>query len=187
MEREFVKVNYAEYESKYDQRIIEKMAAIPKEISVDAMRACLYGYTFTEDYARMRVLDELSMDYWRDRNEELAELDPMEWKDDQIGNVEEMDEMDEYITTTPQEKLLLQTIDSTGDGLSPETALCVIDVYQEYEYLERVSPYFILKLERQSECNGIDCLEFEPNAFNVERIYFDVNRRFEVGYFTHQE
>ena len=100
MEREFVKVNYAEYEGKYDQRIIDKMAATPEKVGVDAMRACLYGYTFTEDYARMMVPDELSMDYWRDRNEESAELDPMEWKDDQIGNVEEMDEMDEYITAS---------------------------------------------------------------------------------------
>ena len=94
MEREFVKVNYAEYESKYDQRIIDKMAATPKEIGVDAMRACLYGYTFTEDYARMRVPDELSMDYWRDSNEETVDLNHREWKDEKIGNVEEMDEID---------------------------------------------------------------------------------------------
>lgn len=41
---------------------------------------------------------------------------------------------DDYEQDTPQERLLMEAIDSTGDGKSPETSLCVIDVHQEYEY-----------------------------------------------------
>ena len=86
-----------------------------------------------------------------------------------------------YDVSTVQERRILEAIDSTGDGKTPETALCVIDVGQEYEYISRVFPYSELRQLKQSVCNGIDCLEFEP-AYGVDRIYFDIGRRFEVGY-----
>ena len=183
-EKKFVKVNYTEYEGKFDQRIIKKMATEPNQIDVDAMRDCLYGYTFTENYAKRKVPDELFMDYWKEHYEKShMDTDDVNCDDIQMGNIEEQEEMDMYIVDTPQEKLLLQTIDSTGDGQSPETALCVIDVGQEYEYVDRVFPYLFLKIERQRERNGIDCLQFQPNAFNIKCIYFDIKRRFDVGYF----
>ena len=59
--------------------------------------------------------------------------------------------------------------------MSRETALCVTDVGQEYEYMERVRPYNFLKVVRQSVEDGIDCLEFEPNIFGVERLYFEIH------------
>ena len=81
-----------------------------------------------------------------------------------------------------QERRLLEAIDITGDGMSRETALCVTDVGQEYEYIHRVSPYNFLEVVRQSVEDGIDCLEFESNIYGVERLYFDIRRRFDVGY-----
>ena len=89
---------------------------------------------------------------------------------------------DDYEVDTPQERLLMETIDSTGDGKTPESALCVIDVHQEYEYISRKFPYNCLKMVKQSVSDGIDCLYFEENPFNVDRIYFDIKRRFDVGY-----
>ena len=50
---------------------------------------------------------------------------------------------------------------------------------QEYEYIKRVFPYSDLIMMGQSVYNGIDCLIFN---YGVERIYFDIRRRFEVGY-----
>lgn len=144
------KVNYSEYEGKYDESIKERMENDPESIDVEMMRENLYGYTFTKGYADGKIPDELSMDYW----EEFS----------------------------PQEKLILEAIDSTGDGKTPETALCVIDVRQEYEYIQRVVRLSALQLVKQSVMNGIDCLELKDYDGRIEKVYFDISRRFEVGY-----
>ena len=89
---------------------------------------------------------------------------------------------DEYFDLSPQERLLMQAIDSTGDGKTPETAFCVIDVHQEYEFISRSSRFIGLQLVRQSVANGIDCLEFKDYKDDIEKVYFDISRRFEVGY-----
>lgn len=87
-----------------------------------------------------------------------------------------------YDVLMPQEEIILRAIDSTGDGKSAETALCVIDVSQEYEYMRRVFPYSDLIIEKQSVQNGVDCISFKPNNFGIEKLYFDISRRFDVGY-----
>lgn len=101
------------------------------------------------------------------------------------GSVDEdlttmMDE--DYEQDTPQERLLMEAIDSTGDGKSPETSLCVIDVHQEYEYISRMFPYSRLKMVKQSVSNGIDCLYFDKNSFGFDRIYFNIMRRYDEVY-----
>ena len=58
MEKQFNKVNYSEYEGKYDEQIKEKMANAPKSINIETMRANLYGYTFTKEYADGKIPDE---------------------------------------------------------------------------------------------------------------------------------
>ena len=148
MEKTFKKVDYSEYKNKYDEQIRTTMKTAPENIDMEIMRANLYGYTFTKEYAEGLIPDEFSMDYW----EEFS----------------------------PQEELILKTIDSTGDGRTPETALCVIDVHQEYEYIARVVRFFGLRLVRQSVANGIDCLELKDHKGNIEKVYFDISRRFEV-------
>ena len=66
MEKQFNKVNYSEYEGKYDEHMKEKMAKAPESIDIETMRANLYGYTFTKEYADGEIPDELSMDYWEE-------------------------------------------------------------------------------------------------------------------------
>lgn len=187
--KEFRKIDYSEYKDKYDENIKEKLHTSPKDIDIEAMRAYIYGYTFTEQYARCIFPDELSMDYWSDEcgdelDDELERINNMSLDDikKEMMDALENDTIDMYDVSTVQERLILEAIDSTGDGESPETALCVIDVDQEYEYLHRVFPFYVLSMFRQSVKDGIDCLEFEPNIYGVERIYFDVKRRFDVGY-----
>ena len=115
------------------------------------------------------------MDYW----EELHLDDDINLLDDLDHLLE--DETDSpYFDVSPQEELILKTIDSTGDGKTPETALCVIDVHQEYEYIARVVRFFALRLVRQSVKNGIDSLEFKNYKGEIEKVYFDITRRFEV-------
>ena len=174
------KVNYSDYKDKYDENIIEIMKSSPESIDVETMRENLYGYTFTKGYAEGVIPDELLMDYWEEHQtkkefEDLAFLD--------IQDIFEEDQMDDvYFDVSPQERLILETIDSTGDGKTPETALYVIDTHQEYEYIARVIRFFGLNLIRQSVSNGIDCLELKDHNGHVEKVYFDIKRRFEVGY-----
>lgn len=174
----FKKVIFSEYEGKYDSRIIELLRENPKSIDVETMRGCLYGFTFTPEYQAMKYPDELTMDYWSDRSDEGAS----EW-DSSEAYLHFGEKALFYHVRTQQEALLLQAIDSTGDGQTPETALCVIDVGQEYEYMRRVLPYPMLETAKQSTRHGIDCITFMPNIYGIEQLYFDIRRRFEVGYF----
>jgi hypothetical protein len=179
------KVNYSEYEGKYDESIKERLEKDPEIVDVETMRAFLYGYTFTKEYAKGEIPDELSMDYWEERNLEIDLEDPnfdgYEILDDPDLLLEDVDDSP-YFDVSPQEKLILEAIDSTGDGKTPETALCVIDVHQEYEYIQRVVRLSVLQLVRQSVVDGIDCLELKDYDGRIEKVYFDISRRFEVGY-----
>ena len=186
MEKKFEKVNYSDYEGKYDERIKERLEKEPESIDIETMRANLYGYTFTKEYADGDIPDELWMDYWEERNLE-SELDDSEEYDfdskvQEIKMLLEKKDDSPYYDVSPQEELILKTIDSTGDGKTPETALCVIDVHQEYEYLNRVIRLSDMKMVEQSVINGIDCLELENRHGKIEKVYFDISRRFDVGY-----
>jgi len=178
------KVNYAEYEGKYDESIKEMMESEPESIDVETMRENLYGYTFTKEYAEGEISDELSMDYWQDQD--LENFDDDELFGSPSPDFEDIllpeDAEGPYFFVSPQEELLLKAIDSTGDGLTPETALCVIDVYQEYEYIDRVVKYCTMQVIQQSVNNGIDCLELQDVDGSRVKLYFNIKRRFEVGY-----
>ena len=187
MEKQFNKVNYSEYEGKYDEHMKERMAKEPESIDIETMRANLYGYTFTKEYADGEIPDEFSMDYWEEYSFEKDLLDDS-FEIDLDSILHEIEQPlrekdpSPYFDVSPQEELLLKAIDSTGDGKTPETALCVIDVHQEYEYIQRVVRLFVLRFVEQSVVNGIDCLTFENNRGEIEKVYFDISRRFEVGY-----
>lgn len=176
------KVDFSKYAGRYDESINEKLSTSPRNVSLEQIRSYLYGYTFTEDYVKGIFPDQMSMDYWRDNasiNDEDVEFSEICIDGLHTGLAETFDG---YFVDSVQESIILMAIDSTGDGKTPETALCVTDVGQEYEYISRVFPYCMLKFVGQKYQNGVDCLEFEDNKWGVERIYFDIHRRFEVGY-----
>jgi hypothetical protein len=173
------KVDFNQYKYAYDKDAILAWKNRERELDVETLRALMYGFTFTKEYADGNMEESLFMDYWRDISfDYVPELFTEESLD------EEMDKMveDDHEIEISRENLLLQAIDSTGDGKTPETALCVIDVHQEYEYIERKFPFCFLRMTKQSVCNGIDCLYFDKNPFGIDCIYFDIKRRFEVGY-----
>ena len=45
------KVNYSEYEGKYNKSIKERLEKAPERVDVETLRAYLYGYTYTKEYA----------------------------------------------------------------------------------------------------------------------------------------
>ena len=59
-------VDYPTYEGKYDEGIKNMMAKNPNQIDEETMRANLYGYTYTEEYAKGEIPNEFSMDYWKE-------------------------------------------------------------------------------------------------------------------------
>ena len=172
------KVNYSDYKDKYDESIKTQLETSPESIDIETMRENLYGYTYTKEYAERTILKELSMDYWEDYHMENDVLDFDLMEDPDLFLDDALDQT--YFDLSPQEKLLMKTIDSTGDGRTPETAFCVIDVHQEYEYIARSDRFFLLQLVRQSVANGIDCLELKNYKGDIEKVYFDISRRFEV-------
>ena len=177
--KSFRKVDFNQYKNAYDKDVILAWKNRKRELDVETLRALMYGFTFTKEYADGNIEESLFMDYWRDISfDYVPELFTEESLD------EEMDKMveDDHEIEISRENLLLQAIDSTGDGKTPETALCVIDAHQEYEYIERKFPFCFLRMTKQSVCNGIDCLYFDKNPFGIDCIYFDIKRRFEVGY-----
>ncbi len=179
------KVNYSEYEGKYDESIKERLEKDSGSVDVEMMRANLYGYTYTKDYVDGEIAFEFSMDYWEERQLEIDLDDPEEIDfESMIGDLDltfNKEDDSPFYDVSPQEKLILETIDSTGDGKTPETALCVIDVHQEHEYIQRVVRLSVLQLVRQSVAGGIDCLELRDYDGRIEKVYFDISRRFEVG------
>ena len=180
------KVNYSEYDGKYDESIKERLEKNPESVDVETMRANLYGYTFTKEYTKGEIPDELSMDYWEEYHLENELLDDSGHVDVMaIINDAEVSSKDGtekiYRHVSPQEKLILRTIESTGDGESPETAFCVINIHQEYEYIDRVWRYCCMRLVKQSIKDGIDCLELKDYDGHIEKVYFDISRSFEMG------
>lgn len=172
------KVIYSDYKDKYDDTIKTQLETSPKSIDVETMREILYGYTYTKEYAEGIIPDELSMDYWEEqrlKNEDIliCSNNPEFFTPDGM--------IKDYCLVSPQELLILKAIDSTGDGKTEGTALCVIDVHQEYEYIERVWQYCCSILVRQYVKNGIYCLVLKDMDGNEEKVFFDISRRFEVG------
>ena len=177
--KSFRKVDFNQYKNAYDKDVILAWKNRKRELDVETLRALMYGFTFTKEYADGNMEESLFMDYWRDISfDYVPELLTEESIDEEMDKMVEDDDEIEI----SRESLLMQTIDSTGDGKTPETALCVIDVHQEYEYIERKFPFCFLRMTKQSVCNGIDCLYFDKNPFGIDCIYFDIKRRFEVGY-----
>ena len=70
---------------------------------------------------------------------------------------------------------ILNSLISTGDGLSKETAIHVITVPSEYDYL------FFNNLSMRMQAlvsGGYDILYLEPNEEGLEEMWFDVNQSF---------
>ena len=105
------KVNFQDYEQAFNNYWLKKFVEGQlRDFNTETMRGLVYGYTFTEDYAKGIIPDELSIEYW-------------EQKDDHIE----------------QGLLLLDALMSTGDG-TQENPFCVICVGHEYEILRSYRP-----------------------------------------------
>jgi len=155
----FGKVDFDQYRESFNE---EKLGTFingnGEELTVEEVRELMYGYTFTEEYSQEPVTSPFSINWW------MTHL---------------YEEGNEY---SRQEELIAEAIIGTGDGNTPETAFCVIDLYQEYEILSILMPKRTPLVVGWSLLPGnIDCLKLEPNEYGIDKLYFDMHRRFEVG------
>ena len=60
------KVNYQDYENAFNNYWLKKFVEGQlRDFDTETMRGLVYGYTFTEDYAKGIIPDVLSAEYWR--------------------------------------------------------------------------------------------------------------------------
>lgn len=154
MSKIYNKILLENYKGKYDPKVCKELFQSPTTAGLEEMRTQYYGYVFTEEYKNHEIPDIFDMDYWDDL----------------------------YGYDSPQSQLLIRVIESTGDGKTPETAFSVISVGDEYAFMERKAPYFLLERKKQSvkkiSDRFIDCIEFKENMFGVNELYFDVTAFF---------
>lgn len=159
------KVNFSEYEHSFSADLLKKFeegGRKLREFDTEMVRSLIYGYTFTEDYAKGLIPDTLSMDYWLKKDDNF-------FKPEILHGLS----LNEVIG---QGGLIQDAIESTGDG-SIDHPYCVICVEHEYEILKRLSP--VMTIIRQSLLPGhIDCFECEEYGI-PHVIYFDISRWFE--------
>ena len=164
------KVNYQDYEHAFSSDLLKKFAEGQlRDFNTETMRGLIYGYTFTEDYAKGIIPDELSAEYWRQE----------EGKKQKTHNPNIIERytglsLAEYLGQGP---LICEAIGSTGRG-TLDDPYCVICVGHEYEFLRRYCP--TMRVVSQRLLPGhIDCLELEEAGGYSISIYFDVSRWFE--------
>ena len=159
------KVNFPEYEHSFSYNLLKDFEEGRLDgFDMETMRGLIYGYTFTEDYAKGVIPESFSMDYWA-------------YKKD-VPNREKY----KHLVFLPfckcaQEQLICDAINNTGEGMSIDKPFYVICVEHEYEFLRRAWP---MKIIRQRLLPGnIDCFDLEEED-NTESIYFDVSRWLEI-------
>lgn len=154
---DFEKVVYDKYQESFSEQDMERFVndEFGEMVPVERIRRLMYGYTFTEAYCKDS--QEFDIGYCLC----LQQEDKAEWRADQIENA----------------------ILSTGDGRTPETAFDVIDISQEYDLIKCLMPIDTpLVVAHELLPGNIDRLELEENPYGITEMYFDIHRRFEVGY-----
>ena len=191
---DFKKVDFSKYKDSYTNELLEKFLS-GTELSTETVRGLMYGYTFTKKYANHEDDEHFSISHWYKVIDKAERMQFGEIDDDDtplaipdFDNLDEMeeDEYDEIIDRASDiADMIFYAIYSTGDGKTPETAFCIIDTYQEYEMLHRLFGRDV-RVTMQSLIHGnIDCIEFKSTFCGPEqdfKVYFDISRRFEVGY-----
>ena len=162
-------IEFKEYQNSFSYELLKDFEEGRLDgFDMETMRGLIYGYTFTEDYAKGLIPVAFSMDYWKQKNKNRFANANKNILYDAFSALS----LSEYLG---QEQLICDAINSTGEGISKDKPFCVICVEHEYEFLRRAWPMEI-KSQRLLVGN-IDCFELEGDY--GQEIYFDINRWFE--------
>lgn len=158
------KVNYEEYEYAFSCDLLKDFVeGRLRGFDTEKMRGLVYGYTFTEDYAKGIVPDEFSIECWDEKNKNRRIV-----KTCQLS-------LSEYLG---QRGLIYEAIKSTGEG-TLDNPYCVICEKHEYEFLK--SHYSRMKIISQGHLPGnIDWFYCEDKEYDFSETFnFDKSRWFE--------
>ena len=165
------KVNFREYENSFNYYWWKKFIdGNLRYFDTEKIRGLLYGYTFTEDYAKGIIPDELSIEYWNRKNEDR-------FANAQKNTLHSAFAYHSLSDMLGQDGLICEAIESTGNG-ALDNPYCVICVEQEYEFLRSHRP--TMKVVSQKLLPGhIDSVVLEEEGSYSETIYFNISRWFE--------
>lgn len=189
-----------------------------EELNKEQMQLLYYGYSYTEAYTpnyRNTAYEEFTEKLLRQDGLQLKEINELRERSLQVldeypfylpaiwnlARLEDMEEEDESVSWFSRAFELINTIKSSGDGLSPQTAWHVIDVAHEQEILVDLelqfkgtqqlieNRYDYLEVESEAEdsgfedlineipgLEGLDFLQEEKKYAEVEGVYFNVER-----------
>ena len=122
------KVKYSDYVQGFSDDLLKKFEEGHRklnEFDTETMRGLIYGYTFTENYAKGIIPDSLSMDYWRGKDTNSTYFN----RPQHITEMQSSLSLNELIGRSG---LIRDAILSTGDG-TIDHPYCVICVEHEYE------------------------------------------------------
>ena len=156
-------VNYDEYIGAYQDDMIQRFSD-GTLTDIEDVRKFVYGYATTPMY-----LEE---------GEECDETLPRWWTEN--SNNTDFHVQDDYVVPTLQEKLIIDALKSTGDGLTKETAIYVTEIEQEYDYMDRVYPDIIRLRKRQTlvsdDEHEYDMFIFRDNPRGIKELWFECSR-----------
>jgi len=198
------KVDFKEIEQKitneksdfFYEKLLNKYYSPDKELSLNEYWYLYYGYTFSNDYfpyEATQYQEELKKYTSKERLEKsdyeniikLAEkeLEKLPFELDMLWYIyianKEIGNEEKANNTYKKFSKIIDTILQSGNGSSESEAFVVTYTSHEYIILD------VLGLEyggKQTLTQGLcDFLTVMPNEYNIEGIYFDVNRIFEVN------
>ncbi|MCL1938203.1 MAG: DUF4919 domain-containing protein [Candidatus Azobacteroides sp.] len=174
----------------YYSKLWDRFQQGDSTMNLDEKRHLYYGYVFHKNYSPYAsAYDAKQVDTILDKEEPSKE----EWEKlvslfDSALSVEPFNCTYLYYQSIAYDALnksvdadkninkircIADALTSTGDGLLKETAIHVIAVYSEYNYL------FLNHLSMQSQSlanGGYDILYLKPNEDGLEELWFDVNQ-----------
>lgn len=179
----FILVDFSQYENSYSAELENKFCS-GQYMSTEEVRQLMYGALCTDIFVDGKIFE---LDYWNDMEFDLEDDLEDEPEDFEVGFEEVVAEL---MSQKPEKARLLHSIPgirlaiisallSTGDGLSPESAITVVTVAQEYDIAEQLGvprQFFIRQSLQQYGDKMYDCLEFETNPRGIEKLYFDVTK-----------
>jgi len=186
-----IKSNIADKKSSfYYPKLWDRYQKGDSTLTLDEKRHLYYGYVFHKDYSpyassydQKQVNDILSKENPTEKEwEKLVALLNTALSSDpfscrylfyQYVAYKNLNQFDKADIAIKKLRNVADALSSTGDGLSKETAIHVISVSSEYDYL------FLYDLSMNSQSlidGGYDVLYLNPNKDGLEEMWFDVSQ-----------
>ncbi len=176
------KVDLQKYKDAYTNELRKRFLR-GAEMSVEEVRRLIYGYTFTEEYSTNPACSILSINFWynvidKAEREEIVNLP--EFYSDIVENPDDIceEEFEEIIDRASDiADMIHDAIYSTGDGKTPKTAFCVIDICQAHEILSRLFGRDIRQINQVPIAENIECITFRSKFCGADaefKAYFEI-------------